>query len=128
MLSSVTDIALHTLLACAGFATARWIGVRYEPGVAHYVMGGVLACAAVYVLVAPSVSLDPRWLSLVAGAYVGLSLGSFLRMLWREEHQEREREASESSARPAQPRDEPPYTETAREPAATEAGLPMELV
>ena len=60
--------------------------MRYEPGVAHYVMGGVLACAAVYVLVAPRVSLDPRWLSFIAGAYVGLSLGSFLRILWREEH------------------------------------------
>ena len=100
MLPSVTDIALYTSFACAGFATGRWIGVRYEPGVAHYVMGGVLACAGVYVLVAPGVSLDARWLSLGAGAYIGLSLGSFLRILWREEHPERQREASES-ARPA---------------------------
>jgi hypothetical protein len=97
MLTSVIDIALYSSLACAGFVTGRWIGARYEPGVAHYVMGGVLACAAVYVLAAPQVSLNPHCVSLIAGAYVGLSLGSFLRILWREEHQEREREANIST-------------------------------
>jgi hypothetical protein len=127
MLTWVIDIALYAALACAGFCTGRWIGVRYEPGVAHHVMGGVLACAAVYVLVAPHVSLDPRWVSLIAGAYVGLSLGSFLRILWREEHQEREREAK-ASAMSVQPRDEPPYTQTAGQPAGTEGELPMEWV
>ena len=127
MLTSVIEIALYSALACAGFITGRWIGARYEPGVAHYVMGGVLACTAVYVLAAPHVSLDPRWASLTAGAYVGLSLGSFLRILWREEHQEREREAS-ASAMSVPLRDEPPHTPTSGQPAQAEAGLPMELV
>lgn len=111
MLTWVIDIAFYASLACAGFGTGRWIGVRYEPGVAHYVMGGFLVCAAVYVLVVPRASLEPRWLSVIAGAYVGLSLGSFLRILWREEHQEREREASAS----VQSRDEP-YTQASGQP------------
>ena len=127
MLSSAIDIALYSALACAGFVTGRWIGARYEPGVAHYVMGGVLACTAVYVLAAPHVSLNPRWVSLTAGAYVGLSLGSFLRILWREERQEREREAS-ASVMSVQLQDEPPHTPTPGQPAQAEAGLPMELV
>jgi len=127
MLSSAIDIALYSALACAGFVTGRWIGARYEPGVAHYVMGGVLACTAVYVLAAPHVSLNPRWVSLTAGAYVGLSLGSFLRILWREEHREREREGS-APVMSVQLRDEPPHTPTPGQPAQAEAGLPMELV
>ena len=126
MLTSVIDIALYSALACAGFVTGRWIGARYEPGVAHYVMGGVLVCTAVYVLAAPDVSLNPRWVSLTAGAYVGLSLGSFLRILWREEHKEWEREASASIS--VQLRDEPPHPPTSGQPAQAEAGLPMELV
>src|SRR5688572_819754 len=108
MLTSVIDIALSAALACAGFGTGRWIGVHYEPGIAHYVMAGVLTCAAVYLLVAPHVSLEPRWVFLTAGASGGLSLGSFLRILWREENQERERE-TKASAMSVQPRDEPPY-------------------
>lgn len=125
MLTSVIDIALYSSLACAGFVAGRWIGARYEPGVAHYVMGGVLACTAVYVLAAPQVSLNPRWVSLTAGAYVGLSLGSFLRILWREEHHEREREISASAL---QPRDEPPHAPPSGQPVGLEAELPIELV
>jgi hypothetical protein len=123
----VIDIALYASLAFAGFATGKWIGVRYEPGVAHYVMAAVLVCAAVYVLVAPRVSLDPHWVSLVAGAYVGLSLGGFLRILWREEHKEWEREAN-ASAMSVQPRDEPPSTQPSGQPAGTDSELRAELV
>ena len=84
------DVALSTSLACAGFAVGRWFGIRYEPGAPHYVMGLLLAGFALYLPWASPVTLDPRWISLVFGSYVGLSLGSFLRQLWREEREERD--------------------------------------
>jgi hypothetical protein len=90
------QLAMSACLAYAGFATGRWLGIRNEPGVAHYLMALFLACYAVYLVWAPRVSLDPRWVSLVAGGYVGLSLGSFLRQLWQEERGEWEAEARPS--------------------------------
>ena len=90
-------VALCTSLACAGFAVGRWFGVRYEPGAPHYVMGLFLAGFALYLAWASPVTLDPRWIALVSGGYVGLSLGSFLRQLWREERDEREAVAPPSA-------------------------------
>jgi len=90
----MNDLALSVSLACAGFAVGRWLGVRYEPGAPHYLMALFLAGFAVYLVWASPVRLDPRWVSLTVGSYLGLSLGSFLRRLWG-----KEREAPAPSAR-----------------------------
>lgn len=79
-------------LAGAGFAAGRWLGVRYEPGAAHYLSAGALVCFAVYLIIDPIVVLKPRWISPGAGFYAGLSMGSFLRILWRDERVEPEAE------------------------------------
>jgi hypothetical protein len=76
---------LLAMLAAAAFVVGRHLGLHSESGAPQYLGALALVAVAVYVVAAPVVSADGRWVSVMVGAYVGLFVGTSLRVWWSEE-------------------------------------------